>query len=43
MLRAVLARCSAEEHVLFLTVHHIAADGLSEELMVRELIADYRG
>ncbi len=40
--RAVLARCSAEEHALFLTVHHIAADGRSEELMVRELMADYR-
>ncbi|MFF7627627.1 amino acid adenylation domain-containing protein [Streptomyces cyaneofuscatus] len=42
VLRAVLARCSAEQHVLFLTVHHIAADGLSEELMVRELMAHYR-
>ncbi|TGZ04789.1 condensation domain-containing protein, partial [Streptomyces rhizosphaericola] len=40
--RAVLARCSAEEHALFLTVHHIAADGRSEELMVRELMAHYR-
>ncbi|WP_345983919.1 amino acid adenylation domain-containing protein [Streptomyces sp. DSS69] len=39
--RAVLARCSAEEHALFLTVHHIAADGRSEELMVRELMAYY--
>nr|WP_276323079.1 condensation domain-containing protein [Streptomyces sp. S501] len=37
VVRAVLARCAAEEHTLFVTVHHIAADGWSEDLLVREL------
>ncbi|MFC8592949.1 amino acid adenylation domain-containing protein [Streptomyces atroolivaceus] len=42
VLRAVLARCAAEEHMLFVTVHHIAADGRSQDLLVRELAEQYR-
>ncbi|HTK06061.1 MAG TPA: amino acid adenylation domain-containing protein, partial [Ktedonobacteraceae bacterium] len=37
MLRAVLFMCSAEEHVLLLTMHHIAADGWSIAVLLREL------
>ncbi|MFF9352045.1 amino acid adenylation domain-containing protein [Streptomyces sp. NPDC014734] len=42
VLRAVLARREAEDHTLFVTVHHIAADGWSEDLLVRELTDGYR-
>ncbi|MFE0461112.1 amino acid adenylation domain-containing protein [Kitasatospora sp. NPDC058965] len=38
---AVLARLAADEHALLLTVHHIAADGWSEELLVDQLIRGY--
>ncbi|MEU0149801.1 amino acid adenylation domain-containing protein [Streptomyces sp. NPDC006288] len=42
VLRAVLARCAPEEHMLFTTVHHIAADGRAEDLLVREVTEQYR-
>ncbi|MFJ9952084.1 amino acid adenylation domain-containing protein [Kitasatospora sp. NPDC091207] len=38
---AVLARLAPREHVLLLTVHHIACDGWSEDLLVRELAERY--
>ncbi|HEX6862807.1 MAG TPA: amino acid adenylation domain-containing protein, partial [Thermoanaerobaculia bacterium] len=39
--RARLARIDAEDHVLFLTLHHIASDGWSEEILLDELSALY--
>ena len=41
MLRASLVRLADEEHVLLLTLHHIAADGWSIRLLWRELEAAY--
>ncbi|MFP5285881.1 MAG: condensation domain-containing protein, partial [Thermoanaerobaculia bacterium] len=41
--RARLARVNAEDHVLFLTLHHIASDGWSEEILLNELSALYAG
>ncbi|HCS44702.1 MAG TPA: non-ribosomal peptide synthetase, partial [Pseudomonas sp.] len=40
--RALLLQLSAEEHVLVLTVHHIAADGWSMQVMVDEFSALYQ-
>ncbi|MEU6762946.1 amino acid adenylation domain-containing protein [Streptomyces sp. NPDC046853] len=40
-LRAELLRTSAEEHVLLLTVHHIAADGWSMGPLAQDLAAAY--
>ncbi|PJL16455.1 hypothetical protein B9Y66_05030 [Stenotrophomonas maltophilia] len=42
MVRASLARLSADNHVLFLTLHHIAADGWSLGILVREFAALYQ-
>ncbi len=41
VLRTVLVREAAESHVLHLSVHHIAADGWSFELLLAELGAFY--
>jgi amino acid adenylation domain-containing protein len=41
MLRARLLRLSGEEHVLLLTMHHIASDGWSVGVLIRELSALY--
>jgi len=41
LLRAGLIRCGAEEHVLELTIHHVAADGWSMGILYRELAALY--
>ncbi|HEY0736226.1 MAG TPA: condensation domain-containing protein, partial [Herpetosiphonaceae bacterium] len=43
LLRARLLRCSAREHVLVLLLHHIVTDGWSQSVLLRELIALYRG
>ncbi|HEX4788246.1 MAG TPA: amino acid adenylation domain-containing protein, partial [Actinospica sp.] len=40
-LRAALLRCSAQEHVLVLVVHHIATDGSSGAPMIRDLTEAY--
>lgn len=42
MIRVALARLSADSHILFLTLHHIAADGWSQGILVSEFIALYQ-
>ena len=37
MLRAVLVRMNAEEHILLLNAHHIATDGWSNGVLIRDL------
>ncbi|HYL05635.1 MAG TPA: condensation domain-containing protein, partial [Thermoanaerobaculia bacterium] len=39
LLRGVLLRLAAQDHVLALTVHHIASDGWSTSVLVREVAA----
>ncbi|MEU8926282.1 amino acid adenylation domain-containing protein [Kitasatospora sp. NPDC048545] len=39
--RATLARLTDDEHALLLTVHHIASDGWSEDLLVAEFTERY--
>ena len=41
MVRAALMRLGPSEHILLLTLHHVAADGWSIRLLVRELAAFY--
>ncbi|MEM1319021.1 MAG: amino acid adenylation domain-containing protein [Bacteroidota bacterium] len=41
MFRAHLIRCGKEEHVLILMVHHIASDGWSISILVKDLIHLY--
>ena len=41
LLRAVLLRREAEHHVLSLTVHHIASDGWSLGVLLREMVVLY--
>jgi len=41
MMRAVLLRLAADEHLLLLTLHHAAADGWSLEILLRELMDLY--
>ncbi len=41
VLRAALLRLAEGDHVLFLSLHHIAADGWSIAVLVRELVALY--
>jgi amino acid adenylation domain-containing protein/non-ribosomal peptide synthase protein (TIGR01720 family) len=41
MMRAKLLRLSPEEHLLLLTIHHIASDGWSMGVLVREAMAMY--
>jgi amino acid adenylation domain-containing protein len=40
--RALLLRLAPEEHVLLLTVHHIAFDGWSKSVFFRELSVSYK-
>ncbi|MEL6160846.1 MAG: amino acid adenylation domain-containing protein [Cyanobacteria bacterium J06554_11] len=42
MVRATLVRCSPDEHVLFVTMHHIASDGWSMGIFKRELSILYQ-
>jgi amino acid adenylation domain-containing protein/non-ribosomal peptide synthase protein (TIGR01720 family) len=41
MLRATLIRLGADRHVLLVTQHHIASDGWSLELLMRDIAAFY--
>ncbi len=41
LLRAVLLRHSKEQHVLLFATHHIAADGWSMQVLLRDLLASY--
>lgn len=41
-LRVILVRVSPEEHLLFLMLHHIAADGWSVQLLINELATIYQ-
>ena len=43
MFRVVVVRLSAEQHVLLLSLHHIACDGWSFSILLREIGALYRG
>lgn len=43
LLRVLLLKVAADEHVLVLTVHHIAADGWSMQVMVDEFSQLYLG
>ncbi|MBB4770700.1 amino acid adenylation domain-containing protein, partial [Xanthomonas arboricola] len=40
-LRCTLVRLGSEDHALLLTLHHIASDGWSNEVLVRECLASY--
>lgn len=42
MIRVSLAQLSADSYMLFLTLHHIAADGWSQGILVSEFIALYQ-
>ncbi len=41
-IRALLVRLGPDDHVLFLSLHHIAADGWSFRILKREILALYR-
>ncbi|MCZ8519464.1 MULTISPECIES: non-ribosomal peptide synthetase [Paenibacillus] len=41
LLRASLTACGAEEHELWLDIHHIVSDGVSQGLLLRELLTFY--
>ena len=43
LIRVALFRLGATDHILFVNVHHIAADGLSMGLLLDEVDAAYRG
>jgi amino acid adenylation domain-containing protein len=43
LLRALLVERGTDDHVLTLLVHHLVADGQSAQLLVRDLLALYRG
>ncbi|MEV0810861.1 amino acid adenylation domain-containing protein [Micromonospora sp. NPDC050200] len=43
LLRALLIRLAADDHVLFLGKHHIVGDGWSVDVLLRDLITRYRG
>jgi amino acid adenylation domain-containing protein len=41
LVRALLIRHAADDHLLFLAVHHIVADGASLDVLFRELVEAY--
>ena len=42
MLRATLIRLSEREHILVVTMHHIASDGWSASILVKEVVELYK-
>ncbi|MFU2337632.1 amino acid adenylation domain-containing protein [Streptomyces albidoflavus] len=42
LLRALLLRTSATEHLLLLTAHELIADEWTPDLLIRDLVAEYR-
>ncbi|MDN3356790.1 type I polyketide synthase [Actinomadura sp. DC4] len=42
-LRLLLVRTAPQEHLLYLTIHHIACDDLSWEILLRDVSRAYRG
>ncbi|HZF09879.1 MAG TPA: non-ribosomal peptide synthase/polyketide synthase [Thermoanaerobaculia bacterium] len=42
LVRLLLLRLAADDHILFLNLHHIVADGWSLEICIREMCALYR-
>ncbi|MFE9694033.1 amino acid adenylation domain-containing protein [Micromonospora sp. NPDC005806] len=43
LMRALLVRLAADDHVLLLTQHHVISDGWSVDVLLRDLIALYHG
>ncbi len=43
LLRARLYRLAECQHLLYLNVHHITFDGWSQDILIREILALYRG
>ncbi|WP_440070168.1 amino acid adenylation domain-containing protein [Streptosporangium sp. OZ121] len=43
LLRAVLVRIAADDHVLLIAAHHTVIDGWSSDLLIRELLALHDG
>jgi len=41
MLRILLVRLQAEEHILLLTTHHVVCDYWSTRILIRDLFAFY--
>nr|WP_279635659.1 non-ribosomal peptide synthetase [Corallococcus carmarthensis] len=41
LLRSMLVRLAEDEHLLFVTMHHIVSDGWSMGILVREMVAFY--
>ena len=42
LLRTTLLRLGAEEHIVLLTMHHIASDGWSVGVLIKEVVALYK-
>tara|TARA_Y100000310_G_scaffold307979_1_gene350630 strand:+ start:1582 stop:8949 length:7368 start_codon:yes stop_codon:yes gene_type:complete len=42
LIRVMVIRTAADEHVLFLTLHHIIFDGWSKQILLNELSAEYQ-
>jgi amino acid adenylation domain-containing protein len=42
MLRGKLLKCSTHEHILLLTMHHIASDGWSQSILIAEVCSLYK-
>ena len=43
MLRADLIKLEEQDHILVVTMHHIASDGWSRSVLVREVVELYKG
>ncbi|OAJ74062.1 hypothetical protein AYJ08_10555 [Brevibacillus sp. SKDU10] len=43
LFRATIIRLSAQQHLLFIDIHHLVTDGVSMELFVNDLVQLYQG